>query len=228
MGQGVTYVSGRKITSESMEGIEATYAFRDITRLQLNEEPDPPSVPGVQQTPRVEGGQTTFRFSRLPNGHSLLTAAFAQSKPVGAQRPTIADSPATSAQQPTPEQLEQLKKLFAGLHIGMAIEVHGTVIKTNSAYQEGDKVTLVEMDFSELLSNDAMLAQMAAMKGQSLNDAKELLKGLRGFKVNLEPEVKIEFTAKYPTDLRCCVMSMLLHLSCFRIVAETYSCGRLS
>jgi len=37
MGEGVRFVSSRKITVEGMEGQEATYAFRDITKLRLNE-----------------------------------------------------------------------------------------------------------------------------------------------------------------------------------------------
>ena len=76
----------------------------------------------------------------------------------------------------------------------MAVEVQGNLVKTNSVYQEGRKVTLLEMDFSELLSNDALLQQATAIKGQNLEEAKELLKGLKGFKINLDPEVNIEFS----------------------------------
>ncbi|MCI0624239.1 MAG: hypothetical protein L0387_21775 [Acidobacteria bacterium] len=76
----------------------------------------------------------------------------------------------------------------------MAIDVQGSLVKTNSLYQEGTRVTLLEMDFSELLSNEALLQQAAMMKGQTLDDAKELLKGLKGFKINLDPEVNIEFS----------------------------------
>jgi hypothetical protein len=50
------------------------------------------------------------------------------------------------------------------------------------------------MDFSELLSNDTLLQQAAAIKGQNLDEAKELFKGLKGFKINFDPEVNIEFS----------------------------------
>ena len=54
------------------------------------------------------------------------------------------------------------------------------------------------MDFSELLSNEPLLREMAARKRESmtLEDAKPLLKNLKGFKVNLDPEVQIEFAGK--------------------------------
>ena len=76
----------------------------------------------------------------------------------------------------------------------MAVEVQGTLVNTNSVHREGEKVTLLEMDFSELLSNETLMQQAAAIKGQNLEEAKELLKGLRGFKINLDPEVMIEFS----------------------------------
>lgn len=192
MGSGVTYLESRKLKTGDMEGVEAAYAFRDVTQLRLSEKPEAPSIPGLQGVSSGKNGETIFRFSRRPNGNSLLTAMFAQSKPAG---PAVKDD---SAERPTstqvnPKQLEQARKMFDGLRIAMAIEVQGNLVKTNSPYQEGSKVTLMEMDFSALLSNEALLSQMAATKGQSLEQAKELLKGLKGFKINLEPEVTIEF-----------------------------------
>jgi hypothetical protein len=197
MGEGVTFVSSRKIKQEGMEGQEATYAFSDVTKLKLSEKPETPSVPGLKTNSSGGGGETTFRFSRLPNGHSVLTAVFGKrtSKKASSEE-TEASSPQSSksTKTPTAEQLEQVKKFFAGFRIGMAVEVQGTLVNTNSVHREGEKVTLLEMDFSELLSNETLMQQAAAIKGQNLEEAKELLKGLKGFKINLDPEVMIEFS----------------------------------
>jgi len=194
MGEGVSFVSSRKITIEGMEGQEATYAFRDVTKLKLNEKPETPSMLGLQASSSGSGSETTFRFSRLQNGHSQLTAVFSPRPSKKASSEESVTEPNRAAKAPTAEQLEQAKKFFAGFRIGMAVEVQGNLVKTNSVYQEGAKVTLLEMDFSELLSNDTLLQQAAAIKGQNLDEAKELLKGLKGFKINLDPEVKIEFS----------------------------------
>ena len=197
MGEGVSFISSRKIRVEGMEGQEATYAFSDVTKLKLSEKPETPSMPGLQSRSSGSGAETTFRFSRLPNGHSVLTAVFGKRTPKKASsEETEASSPeaSKSSKAPTAEQLEQAKKLFAGFRIGMAVEVQGNLVKTNSVYQEGSKVTLLEMDFSELLSNETLMQQAAVIKGQNLEEAKELLKGLKGFKINLDPEVMIEFS----------------------------------
>jgi hypothetical protein len=193
MGEGVRFVSSRKITAEGMEGQEATYAFSDISKLKLNEKPEAPSMTGRQASSSGSAKETTFRFSKLPNGHSQLVAVFSQSPPRKTSDESVVE-PSKAAKVPTAEQLEQAKKLFAGLRIGMAVEVQGNLVRTNSVYQDGKKVILLEMDFSELLSNDTLLQQAAAIKGQNLDEAKELLKGLKGFKINLDPEVSIEFS----------------------------------
>jgi len=197
MGEGVSFVSSRKIKLEGMEGQEATYAFSDVTKLKLSEKPETLSMPGLQTKSSEGASETTFRFSRLPNGHSLLTAVFGrQTSKKASSEETEVPSPQTgkSTKAPTAEQLEQAKKFFAGFRIGMAVEVQGNLVKTNSVFQEGAKVTLLEMDFSELLSNETLMQQAAVIKGQNLEEAKELVKGLKGFKINLDPEVMIEFS----------------------------------
>jgi len=192
MGAGVSFVSSRKVAVTGMEGQEVTYAFRDVTKLRLSEKPETPSMPGLQTT-SIGSGETTFRFSRLQNGHSLLTAIFSPS-PTKKTSAEEVRQPDKAAKAPTAEQLEQARKFFTGFRIGMAIEVQGDLVKTNSLYQDGRKVTLLEMDFSELLSDDKLLQQTVAIKGQDLAEAKQLLKGLKGFKINLEPEINIEFS----------------------------------
>ena len=194
MGPGVNFVSSRKITMEGMEGQEATYAFADITKLKLKEKPDTPPMPGLQTDTSPKGDETTFRFSRLANGNSELTVVFSKTSTKKDSTQDAVTQSSKTRKEPTSEQLEQAKKLLAGFRIGMAVEVQGRLVKTNSLYQDGAKVTLLEMDFSELLSNETLLQQAAAIKGQSLDEAKELLKGFKGFKVNLDPEVKIEFS----------------------------------
>jgi hypothetical protein len=84
-----------------------------------------------------------------------------------------------------------MKKLFEGLKVGIDVSVLGTIVKTNSPYVQGSTVTLLEMDFSELLTNDQLLSQIG--EPGSLEEAKALLKNVKGFKINLDREVAIEF-----------------------------------
>lgn len=194
MGEGVTFVSSRRIKTEQSEGFEATYAFKDITKLKISQQPSAPDPKGLGAAPDEDSEKTMFRFARLSNGHSLLTVIFPQGKPDSTKEHP--SSPRKSAREPAPEEIERIKRLVNGLRISMVIEVQGHLLQTNSPYVEGAKVTLLEMDFDELLSNEAKLKEMAALKSYSLEDAKQLLRDLKGFKVNLEPELRIEFAPR--------------------------------
>jgi len=194
MGEGVTFVSSRKIKAEQVEGFEATYAFKDITKLRISQKLGPPGPNEPGTAPDDDGEKTMFRFAKLPNGHSLLTTIFPQGKADLGKAPS--SPPQESGGQPAPAEIERMKRLVKGLRIGMAVEIQGSLVQTNSPYVEGAKVTLLEMDFSELLSNEAKLKEMAALKSYSLEDAKKILKDLKGFKINLEPELRIEFAPR--------------------------------
>jgi Trk K+ transport system NAD-binding subunit len=77
------------------------------------------------------------------------------------------------------------------VNIEIALDVAGAIVKTNSPYVEGSKVTLLEMDFSQLLANQTLLEQVA--EPDSIEEAKKMLQGVKGFKVNLDREVTVEF-----------------------------------
>ena len=194
LGEGVTFVSSRKLKTDRSEGIEAIYSFKDITKLKISEKPSAPGSQGKGMAPGDAGEDTTFRFERLPNGHALLTAVFPQKNL--REKVTSPQVKELTKKEVSKEQLEQAKMIFNGLRFGIKVDVQGDLIQTNSPYAEGSKVTLLEMDFAELLNNEDKLKEMSGLKDQSLDDAKHLLKDLKGFKINLDPEVKIEFAGR--------------------------------
>jgi hypothetical protein len=193
MGEGVRFVSGEKIKNADGEGMKAVYAFSDITKLKVNQKPSLPGG-GAQGAGLTMTGSAaedvTFRLARQPNGDSLLTLVFPQL----AARQGKPAPPTAPSQTPDPQQLEMMKTLFKGMRIALAVEVDGRIVKTNSAYVSGSRVTVLEMDFEQLLSNPALMSQMSNMK--TLEEAKQTLKDVKGFKMNLDPELNIEFAGK--------------------------------
>ena len=99
----------------------------------------------------------------------------------------------------SPGQMAMVKQMFKGLHMGITVDVEGKVVKTNSPYVEGSKVTLMDIDFDPLLSDEegfkSLNEKMEAAKGDDLKTM-ELLKGVKGLKITTEPEISIEFTPK--------------------------------
>ena len=126
---------------------------------------------------------------KLPNGNSLLTVVF----PKREVQPKPADEPPAAAD---PQQLQMMRQVLKGMKIGIAVEVQEKLVKTNSTYAEGNKVTLLEMDLGELLNNEGKFKEFATRQPDSVEETKKLLKDVKGFKVTLEPEITIEFTGK--------------------------------
>jgi len=184
-GEGVVFVSSTPIKTADRVGRIATYQFADITRLKIDQKPQTGDVPGASKTAAED---VLFRFARLPSGNPQLTVVFPEAK-IEEARKKAADEGGKKTMDPA--QLAMVKKLFDGLKVGIDVEVLGTIVKTNSPYVQGSRVTLLEMDFSQLLANDELISQIG--EPGSLEEAKQLLKNVKGFKVNLDREVNIEF-----------------------------------
>jgi len=186
-GSGVTFVSSTPIKTADRVGRVATYQFTDITKLRVDQKPQTGDLPAATAS---AGEDMLFRFAKQPAGTSTLTVVFPEAKLEEARKEAAAKQ---GSETPTvdPAQLAMMKKLFDGLRVEIGVDVLGTIVKTNSPYVQGSRVTLLEMNFSELLTNDALLARVAQPK--SIEEAKALLKDVKGFKVNLDREVTIEF-----------------------------------
>jgi hypothetical protein len=88
-------------------------------------------------------------------------------------------------------------QMFKGLHLGLAVNVEGKVVKTNSPYVEGSKVTLMDIDFDPLLSDEKGFKALSGKMDAAMGDDRkmmEALKGIKGLKITTDPEVSIEFT----------------------------------
>ena len=197
-GEGVTFVSSKKISDANWEGLESVYAFRDIRKVHLSERHQPSATPEADSPESDKGSQTTFGFVRLPNGNSLLTVITPPlEKKEKSEEKDSEDStdPLVASTNPPPDT-EAFIKMFEGFRIMSAIEVQGTVVKTTIPYQTGSRLTLLEIDFSQLLGNEAMLKELQALKPKTLEEAKALLKEVKGIKIPLDSRMLVEFRGK--------------------------------
>jgi len=187
-GDGVAFVSSKPIKTKELVGRSAIYSFTDITKVHINQKPPAPKDGMAPSSKSAD--DVAFKFARQPGGSSLLTVVFPEPDLTKTKAEKKDDK--TKAGKPDPQQLEMAKKMFDGLHISIDLDVApGHIVKTNSPYVEGSKVTLLEMDFSALMTNDKLLSEVA--EPGSIEEAKKLLQGVKGFKVNLDREVSVEF-----------------------------------
>ena len=87
-----------------------------------------------------------------------------------------------------------IKQMFAGMRVTVAVEPAGQLLKTSSPFVEGQRVTLLELAFDQLIANEAAFSR--AQAARSIDDVREALKDVPGLKINLAPEITIEFAGR--------------------------------
>jgi hypothetical protein len=172
-----------------------TYAFKDINQLAVN--PKPEAAMGTAAAGASSQDAMKFRFSRMPNGNAVLTILFPPAKPETKEQ--AATPPLPASPEELAQQTAMIRQMFKGLRMGMIVDVEGKVVKTNSPYVEGSKVTLMDINFGPIFSDEEGFKELSAKLEKTMGDDRktmETLKGVKGFKIVTDPEVSIEFAPK--------------------------------
>jgi hypothetical protein len=187
MGQGVSFVSAQKITTAKGNGYQVQYAFTDISKLKLDQNPAADLTMPTGQTGSTSSPTeaVTFAFAKgTPATLTVIAPKQTATKPSAAPAASSADADKLMA---------QMKPLYSDMHLVLMISVLGTVTETNAAYASGSTITLLDMDFATIMADDATVKKLTAMQSQSMTDVKAAVKALPGIKIDTQDSVKISF-----------------------------------
>jgi hypothetical protein len=194
IGPDVTVVSNTRLKTADAEGTKTIFAFPDVNHLRLKQSSGTAAL-GLTASD-AENAQVRLSLTHQSDGHALLRITLPSSKLL--QVNPAPTSPAGSGGTPQsrigPEQLAMIKQLFAGMRISIAVQPDGPVVRTSSPFVDGQKVTLFDFSFDQLLNNDAVFSRLQTAR--SIDDVKAAMKDIPGLKINLDPEITIEFTDK--------------------------------
>ena len=191
LGEGVTFVSSTPVTQGEMTGVKAIYAFTDFNALKVS-----------TAMPDLEDGGTTMKGKgqRLPmvltrtGGSSLITLDMlaAMNKPSG-EAPTAKAKPEGTPEMPK-ERLAMLAPMFKDMRVAISLEPQGTILRTNATHVQGQRITLFDVAFGEVLADPAGLEKMEALgTDPSLPQIRTALKGLKGIRINDVEKLEVEF-----------------------------------
>ena len=186
IGPGVSYVSSELITTPLGQGREAIYAFTDVSTLRISTQPAAPAgisikAQGFSTTPSPTES-ITFTMTHEANGNAMLH--------IHVPEPNYLDffgSPKAA------EQIGMIKTMLAGARVLLAAEPNGALVKTSSPFVEGQRVTLLDIDLDTVLADETLLPRIQAVAAAPA-EAKAVLLAAKGLKINLDPEITIEFT----------------------------------
>jgi hypothetical protein len=182
-GEGVTFVSAKKLAIPQREGFVATYAFKDISlvKVSLNENI---GGGGDNMQPQKKEEPITFQFKKgSPAELTVIT-------PSGAKNEETKQSGDDNMND---QAMQMMKEIFKDMRISVVVDVQGTILKTNATYHQGQRVTLMDMEFVKLMADTSKFKALAAIKDPNSPEAKALLKTIPGVKMELENPVRISF-----------------------------------
>lgn len=188
MGEGVTFVSAKKVSNEKGEGATVTYAFKDISKLKIDQNPGSavPKMPGGGLAPGPKTEPIVFAFTKGSPAQLLV------------KMPALpTDKAAVKSAQDSlgGEEMaaQMMAQMFKDMRMKIAIQVAGKISATNAEYHDDKTVTLMEMDFNKLLANPEQMKTLTKANPQSVAEMKALVKGVDGVKIETAPEVTIKF-----------------------------------
>jgi hypothetical protein len=185
LGQGVRLVSTTPLTEGGFEGAKAIFAFDDITKVRVQQDPGVAAPAGA--TVSSKSAPVTFGFSRQGSS-SVLTVTVDET---GIAKPAAA--PDKPAQAMDPAMLGMMKQVLRGFKVGIDLEVDGKIVKTNADYVSGSRITLLELELDGLFADEAKLRELSGkLNGASLAEIRPFLKDVKGVKIN-QPAITVEY-----------------------------------
>jgi hypothetical protein len=189
LGPGVTYVSSTPVKTDKAQGREAVYAFSDITKLHVSEQPSLPTGP-ISPGGTANVGELTFSLTHEPDGNAHLRVQV----PALNVLPTAATGPNGAVTPPTIQQIDLAKTLLAGAQLTVAIAPEGRLVQTTSTFVDGNRVVLIDLDVDKLAADPDLVAKLQSPK--TVEEVKASVNTLSGVKVTLAPEISITFAPK--------------------------------
>lgn len=140
------------------------------------------STSGFSVGQKEDDDPVQFKLARAA-GVSTLTVMFPD-KPSDVSKAPSAE--AGGPDMSNPQMLAMMKSMFDGFKVAIDLEVLGTIVKTDADYVSGSKITLLEMDFGQLLQDEAKLKEIQSKvkPGAKISEVKPYLKDVKGIKIN--------------------------------------------
>lgn len=196
MGEGVTFVSAKKHSTDKGEGYIAKYAFTDINKLRIDENRSDalPQGGGLDAEPKkdTKAEPITFQFKKGKVAELIIknpaTGAEAEVDKTKTEEPAKEETPGGEEMA-----MMMMQQMFKDMKLTVAVEVAGKIVKTDAEHVAGSRVTLLEMDFNKLMANPAKFKELSKANPKTIEETKALVKGIDGVKAETKPSVSVQF-----------------------------------
>lgn len=191
-GEGVAFLSGEEIFETDWEGYKVTYAFTDINKLKIDPSPDNKVNLGDEVETSSETVREYLTFSFKKGSPADLTIKLPQPDFSKDEETEIVETEVTDSLNDD-SMTEMFKNMFDGMRMSVNLKLNGQIEETNAAFVNGNVITMIDVDFTNILLNEDVIKTLESKKPESMEDFREITKDIEGIKIEFNDEVTVRF-----------------------------------
>jgi uncharacterized protein YceK len=188
-GENVSYVSSEEIEENGLKGYIAVYAFDDITKLSLDTNLAARAMQGSGMAAEKE--IITFNFEKGKTSQLTIIFPPKPDEPTGEEYLEETSEPLSEEDQQ--QSIEMVKAMYAGMKLSFKIKFDGKITDSNAMFVDGNVVTISEMDFDKMMTNDEYMKIFSSSDNVSEKEMKEKMQNAPGFKNEMNEKITVEF-----------------------------------
>lgn len=185
-GKGVAYSRMEKIERNGGKGVKAVYTFEDINNVTLT-----PGSP-MQELDKEEKGPKDDPLKFAYAG-GVLTVTTPEPTAEILESAEDAEEVDEGVAKVANEVMEAMMvEMFKGMKISTKLVTSTGIQKSDASYLKDDTITLLLMDFDEIMKNPKGLQAMQKLEGAKRGDIAESLKGVKGVAFETKKKVRVK------------------------------------
>lgn len=192
-GEGVKYVSGEKFSIPGYEGFKALYSFTDINKIRINPSPEDkvPFGEDADESDETFANNDFFIFKFSKGNPATLVVEFP--KPENENEDNSEETYEYEDSTFYDQEMDKLTDVFNGLKISTILNFNNNIKETDASFVEGNTVTLLQVDFSEITKNKEVMKNLEKKKPETMEEFKEAVGNLEGIKIEFKDKITIKF-----------------------------------
>ena len=185
-GEGVKFVSAENVERNEMKGIKAVFSFDDISKVNVEGTADN----DMGGTPKESDEEKeTIKFSFRKGVPAKLEIFM----PKPEEAPAETKEEKTEADSSAGEFLEGFKSALSEIKMAVYLEIDGKIIDTDAEYRDGNKITLVKIEFNKIIEDPETFKKIKYSDPKTLADIEELAKDIPGIEIETSDKIFVDF-----------------------------------
>ncbi|PEN13107.1 hypothetical protein CRI94_10675 [Longibacter salinarum] len=177
------------------KGYESVYTFSDIREVTFQRDPNKIMSGKTDKKPdnNLSGMMDEMDIEFTPGAPAKLTIRMPQDdKESGdAEEDMPADTDADTTAM-DPQEMRMLQMMLRDAAFKMAIKIDGEIVETNASHVSDGEVTIMDMNFGEMVRDTTALKTFAQFSESETDDPAQI-SDLPGIKIETQEEVSVLF-----------------------------------